>query len=104
LNRIRICPDNEDNQKREFIDCVMAYEKIIEVIRSAKKLVFIGYSFPQMDYETIALLNFATKHSVDRECHICVKDKDIPFCDIPCKKLVFYRNGLVDFSEVYKNE
>jgi hypothetical protein len=67
----------------------MAYEKIIEVIRSAKKLVFIGYSFPQMDYETIALLNFATKHSVDRECHICVKDKDIPFCEFHVKNWYF---------------
>ena len=99
-----IWSDNEDNKKREFIDCAMAYGGMCEVIRSAKKLIFIGYSFPQMDYETIALLNLAAKHSVDRECHICVEDKDIPFCDIPCKKSVFYRNGLVEFLEVYKNE
>lgn len=102
--RIEICSDNEDNEKREFIDCVVAYAKMIEVIRSAKRLIFIGYSFPRTDYETIALLNLATKHSDDRECHICVKDGDVSFCDIPCKKSVYYRNGMEEFLEVYKNE
>jgi len=95
--RIEICPDNKDNKKREFIDCVVAYAKMIEVIRSAKRLIFIGYSFPQMDYETVALLNLATKHSDDRECHICVKGRDIPHCGIPCKKIVYYQNGMEQF-------
>ncbi len=95
--RIKICPDNEDNKKREFIDCVVAYAKMIEVIRSAKQLIFIGYSFPQMDYETVALLNLATKHPDDRECYVCVKGKDIPYCGIPCKKIVYYQNGMEQF-------
>lgn len=95
--RIKICPDNEDNKKCEFIDCVVTYAKMIEVIRSAKRLIFIGYSFPQMDYETVALLNLATKHSDDRECHICVKGRDIPYCGIPCKKIVYYQNGMEQF-------
>lgn len=102
--RIEICPGNEDNKKREFIDCVMAYAKMIEVIRGAKQLIFIGYSFPQTDYETIALLNLSTKHSGDRECHICVKGRNVPICDIPCKKLIYYRNGMEEFLEVYKDE
>lgn len=102
--RIRICPVNEDNKTREFIDCIVAYAKMIEVIRNAKKLIFVGYSFPQTDYETIALLNLATKHSGDRECHICVKGRNAPSCDIPCKKLVYYRNGMEEFLEVYKND
>lgn len=102
--RIKICPDNGDNKKREFIDCVVAYAKMTEVIRSAKRLIFIGYSFPQMDYEAVALLNLATKHSIDRECHICVKGRNVPTCHIPCKKLAYYRNGMEDFLEDYKDE
>jgi len=101
--RIKICPDNEDNKKREFIDCVVVYAKMVEVIRSAKLLIFIGYSFPQMDYETVALLNLATKHSDDRECHICVKGRDIPYCGILCKKIVYYQNGLEQFLREYKD-
>lgn len=100
--RIKLCPDNEENKKREFIDCVVSYAKMFEVIKDAKRLIFIGYSFPQMDYETTALLNLATKDSVDRECHICIKDTVVPQCKILCNKLAYYKEGVENFLEVFE--
>lgn len=92
--RIAFCPDNVENKNLEFIDCVVSYAKMLEVIREAKKVVFIGYSFPQFDYDTTAVLSIAFKPSADKEVHICIKDRDIPKPNLPCNRIIYYKDGL----------
>lgn len=97
--RIEICNDNALNKKREFIDCVVSYAKMLEAIRQAERLVFIGYSFPPTDYESVILLDLASSSSARKEYHICIKGDKIPNPDISCRKLIFYKEGFEHFVE-----
>lgn len=101
--RIKLCPDNEANKNREFIDCVVSYAKMFEVIKIAEKVIFIGYSFPAMDYEVTMLLNSALKISPKTEYHICTKGGVVQQYDIDCKKIIYYREGLEQFVNEFVN-
>ncbi len=98
--RIKITPDNKDNKKREFIDCVVSYAQMIDAIRHANNIFFIGYSFPATDYETLSTIKVALNDSKMRKCHICVKGK-IPKTDMPCKEIVAHRGGLESFVKKF---
>jgi len=98
--RIKIRPDNKDNKKREFIDCVVSYACMIDAIRHATNIIFIGYSFPPTDYETLCTIKVALNDSNRRKCHICVKG-NIPETDIACEEVVPYRGGLECFVKKF---
>lgn len=98
--RIKIRPDNKYNKKREFIDCVVSYASMIDAIRCASNVIFIGYSFPATDYETLSTIKVALSDSNIRECHICVKGK-IPKTDLRCKKIVAHSGGLESFVKKF---
>ncbi|MCH8010674.1 MAG: hypothetical protein IIA61_01795 [Candidatus Marinimicrobia bacterium] len=97
--RIEICNDNELNKKREFIDCVVSYAKMLEIIRQAERVIFIGYSFPTTDYESALLFNLAFGSSMKIECHICVKGNNIPNPDISCNRVIYYKDGFEHFLD-----
>lgn len=95
--RMELWGDNASNSKNEFIDCIVSYAKMLQRIRDAQRVVFIGYSFPATDYESITLLDLAFNSSPQKEIHICVKGDSIPDSKIRWNKVTYYKDGFEQF-------